>query len=188
MNNYLIYGVLCFFMGFTAEHIQSHEVSATDKTQVTPSEPTYFSDDLVFNDELYTVVLRVDQQKNSDYLMTVEMLLKKNAYFVSPNSRRDFSGRFTIVWKDVNYLKLDEVLTETPLSLEEFDPHPFVKGPVNWVRVNTTYKQSLKVFSEENFEVSGYLQFTIEPRCSLEKLPFRLSYKNGRLSAVVEGC
>lgn len=72
---------------------------------------------------------------------------------------------------------------ETPLSKVD-ENHGFVK----WVRQNTHYKQSLKVLSNENFEVYGYIQFTIEPRCTLEKIPFILSYVDGKLSVKMDGC
>jgi len=182
MKNFLIYGFVYFFMTLTAEKGASDEVTACATTADVPSAPTYFSDDLVYNDELYTVVLRVDKQKNGEHLMTIEMQLKKDAYYVSPNAKGNFSGRFTIVWTDARHLNRDQALIEIPLSVKEFE------RPVNLVRVNTTYKQSLQVLSDTEFDASGYLQFTIEPRCTLEKVPFRLSYKKGRLSAKVEGC
>ena len=188
MKNFLIYGFVYFFMTFNAEKIQSQEGTARARAAVVPSAVTYFSDDLVYNDELYTVILRVDKQKNGAHLMTIEMQLKKGSYYVSPNAKGDFSGRFTLVWTDEALLNRDQALIETPLSVEEFDSHPFVNGPVNWVRVHTTYKQSLQVLSETEFEASGYLQFTIEPRCTLEKVPFRLSYKKGRLRMKTDGC
>ena len=182
MNNYLVYVLVYFFMTFNTEKIQSQEAIPTTTSAVRVSAPTYFSDDLVYNDELYTVVLRVDKQKNGEHLMTIQMQLKKNSYFVSPNTKMDFSGRFKIVWDNADYLKTNNFLIETPLSVEEFN------RPVNLVRVDTTYKQLLKVLSSKDFEVSGHLQFTIEPRCTLEKVPFRLSYKKGKLSVKMDGC
>lgn len=53
------------------------------------------------------------------------------------------------------------------------------------MRENTTYKQALKVNSETDFKVSGLIQFTIEPRCSLEKI----GYKSGSISVIkLLGC
>ena len=188
MNNYLFYGLVYFFMTFNADTPLRQEASALAKTAVVQSEATYFSDDLVYNDDLYTVLLRVDKQKKGGYLMSIQMQLKKDSYYVSPNATGDFSGKFTIVWENADFLNREQALIETPLSVEEFDPHPFVNGPVNWVRVNTSYKQLLQVRTTKDFDVTGYLQFTIEPRCSLEKLPFRFTFVNGKLQVKNDGC
>lgn len=112
------------------------------------------------------------------------MNLKKDAYFVSPNAKRDFSGKFTIVVNDPKIVTKGTI-TETPLSKEELDKG---EGLVNFVRGNTHYKQTLKILSNENFEVMGYVQFTIEPRCTMEKVPFILSYVDGKLILRADGC
>ena len=125
MNNYLFYGLLQFLIGFTAEKIQPQEVVAT--TAIEKSMPplvTYFSDDVVFKDELYTAILRVDKQQNETYQMDIQMHLKKGAYFVSPNAKGNFSGRFTLVLTENDKLQQSGAIIETPLSVEEFDNHP----------------------------------------------------------------
>lgn len=189
MNTYLFYGLLQFLIGFTSEKVQPQEVVvSTAIEEPMPSLVTYFSDDVVFKDELYTAILRVDKQQNETYQMDIQMHLKKGAYFVSPNAKGNFSGRFTLMLTENDKLQRSGVIIETPLSVEEFDAHPFVNGPVNWVRVTTNYKQSFTLLSKKDFEVTGYLQFTIEPRCTLEKVPFILSYTNGKLSIRMNGC
>lgn len=79
----------------------------------------------------------------------------------------------------------NEAIIETPLSKGELNNHGSL---VNWVRQSTNYKQTLKVLSNDDFEVSGFIQFTIEPRCTLEKIPFILSNTNGKLSIRIDGC
>ena len=109
--------------------------------------------------------------------------LKKNSYFVSPTQHGSFTGKFTIVLTEPQHLQTNGAIIETPLSKVDEN-----QGFVKWVRQNTHYKQSLKVLTNENFEVYGYIQFTIEPRCSLEKIPFILSYVDGKLSVKRDGC
>ena len=113
------------------------------------------------------------------------MQLKKDAYFVSPNAIGDFSGKFTIVLTEPSKIQANGAIIETPLSKVDYEKH---NGMVNFVRENTTYKQTLKMLSTENFEAYGYLQFTIEPRCTLEKVPFILSFVDGKLSIKFDGC
>jgi hypothetical protein len=78
MYNYLILGLLQILFSFNSENVPPQEAgigTATENTKNT--EVTFFNDDLVFEDELYTILLRVDKQKNEDYQMSIEMHLKK---------------------------------------------------------------------------------------------------------------
>ncbi|RBA28193.1 hypothetical protein DPN68_08550 [Flavobacterium tibetense] len=189
MYNYLILGLLQILFSFNSENVPPQEVGIATTTENTKNtEVTFFNDDLVFKDELYTAILRVDKQQNETYQMDIQMHLKKGAYFVSPNAKGNFSGRFTLVLTENDKLQRSGAIIETPLSVEEFDNHPFVNSPINTIRVTTNYKQSFAVLSKKDFEVTGYLQFTIEPRCTLEKVPFVLSYTNGKLSVRMNGC
>lgn len=187
MNNNLFYGLLLLFFNYGCTNVHSQETASISNSQdsVYISRPTYFSDDFVREDALYTSIIRVIKQKNNDYALSVEMILKKDAYFVSPNTKRDFLGKFTIVLTEPDKLQLSEEIVETPISEEEINKH---EGLVNFVRKNINYKKTIIIKSNENFEASGYIQFTIEPRCTLEKIPFVLSFVNGKLSVKVDGC
>ena len=116
------------------------------------------------------------------------MKLYDNAFFVSPNAKREFLGKFKFVIDDNDKFNQEGALLEAPLSKEEFDPHPFVNGHVNWVKENTTYKQQLQLTTEKDFEVMGFIQFTIEPRCTLEKIPIIIKYSNAKLKAEIFQC
>ena len=186
MNNSLFYGLVLLSINYNCTDVNSQEIAgnATAQDSVYVG-PTHFSDDLMRDDALYTTFIRVDKRQNNEYVLSVQMNLKKNAYFVSPNAKRDFSGKFTLVFPYCNKIATTGAINETPLSKEELDRG---EGLVNWVRRNTHYKQTLKVLSDEDFEVNGYLQFTIEPRCTMEKVPFILSYVDGKLSLKMDGC
>lgn len=186
MNNSFFYGVLLLSFNYNCAEANSQEFAANTTMQDSVYvRQTHFSDDVVREDELYTSIIRVDKQSDDEYVLSVQMNLRKDAYFVSPNAKRDFSGKFTIVLTEPEKLIAKGTISELPLSKEENDKR---EGLVNFVRKNTNYKQTLKVLSKENFEVYGYIQFTIEPRCSLEKIPFILSYVDGKLSLKMDGC
>lgn len=142
------------------------------------------------NDHLrpYEVKFGMEQIGENLYDFVVDMKLNDGAHFVSPNAKRDFSGKFTMQFDENQQLELTSDLLETPLSKEEIDPHPFVNGTVNWVRENTKYNQRLRRTAEEKFEVKGFIQFTIEPRCTLEKVPFIIKYGEGEMRAEFFGC
>lgn len=188
MNNSLFYGLVLLSFNYNCKNLNSQEIATNATVQdsvYVGSQPTHFSDDLVRDDKLYTSTIRVDKRQNDEYVLSIQMNLKQEAYFVSPISKRDFSGKFTLVLSDADKISTAGTIIETPLSKEEVHKG---EGLVNFVRRNTHYKQTLKVLSNENFEVIGHIQFTIEPRCTMEKIPFTLSYENGKLSLKMDGC
>ena len=142
---------------------------------------------LTINDELYKLQIYVETRDNIHQLV-FNMQLFKNSYFVSPNAKRDFKGKFYYDFGSYENVEYTGKVIETPLSKEIYDSHPFTNGLVNWVRVNTSYKQPFYVKVEKEFKVFGTVRFTIEPRCSLEEIPFTLIYKNGKFSVTASKC
>jgi hypothetical protein len=136
----------------------------------------------------YNIKLDSHKLDNDTYDLEIRMELNDGAHFVSPNSKGNYTGIFTVVIDENDKIERSASILETPLSVEEFDPHPFTNGYINWVRINTTYKQEIKRNKDGDFEVRGHIQFTIEPRCSLEKIPFIIKYKNGEMKFEVFGC
>jgi hypothetical protein len=127
----------------------------------------------------YTIALSYDQVDDNTFTLIIDMSLEDDAHYVSPNSKVAYKGRFTMFLKDHSNLELQGDLNETPRTVEEIDSHPFVNGPINWVRENTKYTQQVKINADEDFELLGHIQFTIEPLCTLEKIPIVIAYKNG---------
>lgn len=186
MNNSFFYGVLLLSFNYNCAEVNSQDIAANTTMQDSVYVgQTHFSDDVVREDDLYTSIIRVDKQSDDEYVLSIQMILKKESYFVSPNAKRDFSGKFTIVLSEPNKIQANGVINETPLSIEELDKQ---QGLGNFVRQNTNYKQTLKVLSKENFEVPAHIQFTIEPRCTMEKVFFILSNVDGKLSVRLDGC
>lgn len=136
----------------------------------------------------YDISFGVKLIDTTTYELSIAMNLNGQSYFVSPNSTRNFKGKFQFVMaSNESYINLGP-LVETPETKEEIDPHPFVDGPVNWVRQNTMYKQQIQLKTAKDFEVRGHVQFVIEPRCTLEKIPVILKQENGVLKFEVFGC
>lgn len=140
----------------------------------------------------YEISFELKQSDNAAPRLAVGMVLHQNSFFVSPYSSDHFKGRFNISIEENAHLVLDERFIETPQSVEENDPHPFIQGLINWVRVNTTYEHELVVQSEGDFEVHGMVTFTIEPRCTLEEVPFTIQRKAGQFiikeGSTITGC
>lgn len=146
------------------------------------------TEDLVINSEPYEISFEMTKLENNVYDFEISMKLNNGSFYVSPNSKRGFTGIFTVLFDDNKQLEVIADLIETPRSVEEFDPHPYVNGNVNWVRENTRYNQKLQRTSENDFQVKGLIQFVIEPRCTLEKIPFIIKYEDGKMRVELFGC
>ncbi|WP_075344256.1 hypothetical protein [Tenacibaculum agarivorans] len=140
------------------------------------------------NKDPYTLGIRIQQVGKNTYALEIDMQLQQGAFFVSPNSKRDFKGKFSVKLSENDKINATNTLQEIPLSKEEFDAHPYVNGYVNWVKQNTTYRQQIKINPKEDFKIPGVIRFVIEPRCTLEEIGFILIYENGELKVRRDLC
>lgn len=138
-------------------------------------------DEIPIAEASYKIKFQMDKVKGNDYNLLVGMELGEGNQFLSPYTSDKFTGRFKISIEDNVYLIMDSTFIEMPQSVEELDMHPFIRGLVNRVRVNTTYQHAVKVISKDDFEVSGLVSFTIEPGCTFEEIEFIISQKSGKI-------
>jgi len=129
----------------------------------------------------YDINFQIERETAAQHSLWIVMKLYHNSHYVSPHAKRDFSGKFQVSLDDNPYVALDSNFLETPRSIEEYDPHPFVNGTVNWVRENTRYKYPLHLLSSEDFEVNGMVRFVIEPNCTMEEIRFVIYQEDGIL-------
>ena len=192
MKNAIISCCLIFTMSCKKQNIKAVNLTAVNNvtTQYTTTQTSlnYFDSQKRKNLEPYKLKLSSKKLQNNEYDLSISMELFNAAHFISPNAKRDFKGKFKVVFNATDKFNLLGKLIETPLSVEEYDEHPFTNGTVNWVRENTTYRQKIKLNSTKDFQVKGYIQFTIEPRCTLEKTPFIIKQINGKMKIELLGC
>ena len=136
--------------------------------------------------ELTMKTFQIDKNKHS---FEIDIKLNQGAFFVSPKSKGDFKGKFRVEISDNKHIAIEKGIIENPLSKEVFDSHPYVNGYVNWVKENTTYRKNYKIKTpKENFTVTGVIKFVIEPRCTLEEIPFIIVHEHGELRVRRDGC
>jgi len=161
--------LLCFtFITSCSEQKESNE---------TNKHANYF--DPIINEEPYNLQLKLDKLEDGVLVMNIVLELGEDCFTISPHSEGDYTGKFHFAFEDNQMLKMSDSLIESPPSVEGIDP--WEGGPVRYVKENTTYTQKLIITEEEDFEVSGIIQFTIEPRCTFEEIPFLISRKSGEL-------
>ncbi len=164
-----------------------------DKTEITYSNITYNQIPKLYEAptvplEPYTINIRVDKTNQEQFILEVFMHLYGGSHFVSPHSGDHFKGRFTISIDDNDFVELDKSFEEIPRSKEVHDTHLYVNGLVNWVSVDTKYKHKLHIKTDSNFKVKGIVTFTIEPRCTFEKIPFTIIFDTGEMKIATENC
>ena len=139
-------------------------------------------DHAVAKEHPYDVDFKVEKTADGQFKLVTSMKLHGGSFYVSPHSTTDFKGRSRVEVAPNNDLSIGPDFTETPHSIEVFDPHRFVNGPVNWVTEDTQYDHPLKVHTTEDFMIGGKLIFVIEPKCTLEEVPVMFKYTDGVLT------
>ncbi|NOQ92073.1 MAG: hypothetical protein GQ552_05070 [Flavobacteriaceae bacterium] len=145
-------------------------------------------DKFTVNHEDYTLSISIESADNQPVLV-ISMDLKNNAYFISPLEEKDFTGKFYFDFGSYKDLAFEGEVSESPRSVAKLLYPNYTNNEENlWITENTTYKQSLKFKTIHDFEVYGRIQFTIEPRCTFEEIPFRILYKDGKFTFLDAKC
>jgi hypothetical protein len=126
--------------------------------------------------EPYEIDFKLNQTKDKSYSLAVSLMLNNGSYLMS-NESKNQKGHFRINYSENDFIFANDHLLEEPKSKKEQN----VWGPdtVQVIRENTIIKQQIFLKSDEDFEVSGYVQFVIEPKCTMEMIPFNLEKSNG---------
>ena len=180
MNKLTAFAVLLLVITFSINRQQSKSTLKT--TEIVQPE---ISNGFTVNDKEYTLDFKIDNTNIQKPILVIAIKLHNESKYISPFAKREFTGKFYMDLGSYTNLDFEGEIIETPRSIEEHDPHSNVKNAtVNWVRKNTTYKQTLNIKSKKDFEVFGRLQFVIEPRCTLEEIPFAITFKNGEIKRI----
>jgi TonB family protein len=171
-----------------AQAIEFHVVQAACDQQPPPairSVSMYdvpLTDSAAAMDHPYDLHFRLEKAGESRYTLISTMDLHGGSFYVSPNSTRDFKGKFHVEVADLGHVVLEDSFKEIPRSIEVIDLHRFVNGPVDWVNADTKYEHTLTVTTKEDFDIGGKYQFTIEPKCTMEIIPFLIKQRSGVLT------
>ncbi len=163
----------------TSKNIAQLEVQKKKTTSISNTITT-------ITDELYTLQFKIEKTENNQHNLVVDMKLHKESSFISPFETKEFKGKFYMDLGNYKDLSFDGNIIEIPRAVARYDG--FEDAPVIWVKENTKYIQPLNILSEDGFEVFGRVQFTIEPRCSLEEIPFTISYIDGKMTFFEPKC
>ena len=130
----------------------------------------------------YDLEFRLEKGEGNTYTLITTMDLHGGSFYISPNAKRDFKGKFRVEIADQDHVVLGERIKEIPRSVEVIDLHPFVDGTVEWVNEDTRYEHTFTLMTKEDLDVGGKYSFTIEPKCTLEEVPFMIKQRSGVLT------
>lgn len=186
-----LFGLTLLISCTTNPSEKNKDLALLDKSDLVIEEKrdyTYYYDTLTTDE--YQIMFGVNELRGNKAELVISMELFDNSFFVSPNAKRDFKGKFTLDLPESEHLTYLDDIEEIPLSVEEYDEHPFVDGLVNWVREDTKYFQKVTLNTEEDFYLIGELKFVIEPKCTMEKIRLSIRQVGGYLkfSEQPEGC
>ena len=195
MNNVIISFALLLCIGCATDNQQTGTTKVITKAEmfkIAKTEnlktviTTVKNEGLTIEDETYTLHFKIEKTADNIHSLVIAIKLHNDSWFMSPFEKKESKGKFYMDLGNYDNLDFDKDIIETPRAIATFDP--FAKKPIIWVKENTTYKQSLNILSEKDFEVFGRLQFTIEPRCTLEEIPFGILYKDGKMTIFSPKC
>jgi len=128
--------------------------------------------------EPYSISLSVEQLNDSMYSLHAKIKIDSISYMM-PIVNKTMTGIFKVKFLDSavmnsNYNLIEKACPVVMNYVWSNPPHKVIKGKVEYV-------QKFSIRTQTDFVSKGVIQFVIEPRCTLEKIPFVLSYKNGIL-------
>ena len=112
--------------------------------------------------------------------LVTSLELQDGNYVISPFSKDSVYGHFEIKISKNDKLLVDKTIVEKPSSIEEFDN--IIKERVHFVRENTSYTQHFSITGQDDFEVTGLIEFVHEPACIPYDVGFVLRYRSGNLT------
>lgn len=132
--------------------------------------------------DLYALTMRMEGSAAEGYRLVAHLAVDSGSWFVSPYSSDRYQGYFHLSLTDNNSLLLDRNFVETPRSFPR--PDKWEGGHSHFVYESTSYTYLIHPQTREDFKVLGMVRFVIEPKCTLEEIPFSISQKGGVLTVL----
>lgn len=130
-------------------------------------------------DKPFDINLQIDKVDTELYRISSTIELENGSYIISPFSEDDTYMHFGFfIDKSDNISEFGEIM-ETPISVEELDP--ILNQQVRLVREKTTYNKHIRVVNQKDFEISGVIEFLLEPVCKPYVIEYTIFQRSGKL-------
>ena len=142
---------------------------------------------IIASESLYTLDVRVEKGSDEEYTIITEVEPQDGFYVVSAMAKSDLAGKFHTSSYNNDFVQIGVLSDEQPLS--KLETNMMWEGEDQVIREKTTYSQTLKVLTNDDFIVPYNVDFVIEPRCTMENFYFNLFQKDGEVMIVqADGC
>lgn len=129
--------------------------------------------------ESFDLKLDIKKVNDKEYTLINTIELENDSYVISPFSKDEVYGHFTVSLVENKHLDLEDSIIEFPESVEEYDS--IIEEKVRFVREKTIYNQNIKLIETGDFEVRALTWFLIEPQCVPIDVEYVISYKEGKM-------
>jgi len=127
----------------------------------------------------YELDLSITESADNLYDLNILINLEDGAWLAGPLKNDYWKGKFMLSLDPQDLISLKPKIEITPSAIETIDP--FAKKPMTVIKTNSVIRYQISKETDKDFELYGYIQFVIEPKCTLEKIPFSISHYDGEL-------
>ncbi|MFK8046177.1 MAG: hypothetical protein AB8B72_11825 [Crocinitomicaceae bacterium] len=106
--------------------------------------------------------------------LKIDMSLFGDTWIVSPLEKNYPYGEMRLELQENNFLTVTDSISEKPMS--SFISDENVEEPYKVITKQSELIQKIKLKSKQNFEVSGYIFFILEPVCRPYEIYFTISH------------
>jgi hypothetical protein len=133
--------------------------------------------------EPYSLELNVEKINTHEFKL-VSIIKIDSLSYMMPIANTTMSGIFKFSIVDTNQLNTNYILVEHACPV--VTNFVWSNAPQKVIKGYVEYDQKLSVISTTDFVSTGFIQFVIEPRCTLEKIPFTISYMKGEMKVSID--
>ncbi len=127
----------------------------------------------------YDINFDVDQESRQ---LLIQIDLDSGSYYLSPNTPGTFKGLLKVNFSENKFITINEKIHVNPVPVRE--ENEWGEGLVDIIRQSTVHSLGYHLKTNEDFNIQGSVQFVIEPKCTLEKIPVTIYRKDGKLNFV----
>ncbi len=169
MKNYLI---VCLFLIAGTTFAQDKSLAISTQSEINKQNPC--------SPDPYRLDLQLTTINQKHYQIQAAMDIDEGTWFASPHSADKYKGYFRVDLSENEFVQLTGTFEETPPSTVHYNKWDNQMGHI--VTVDTKYAYDIATNSPEDFKVLGVVRFVIEPKCTLEEVPFSISRENGKMN------
>lgn len=133
--------------------------------------------------EPYSLEFSVIKVSATEFKLVTVIRIDSLSYMM-PISNTTMSGIFKTSINDSVFLNSNYKLVEHGCPV--VTNFVWSNAPQKVINGYVEYNQKISVISTKDFVTTGVIQFVIEPRCTLEKIPFTISYVNGEMKVSID--